>query len=511
MKDRAGAARDAGLYAGSALVALAVPFTTEAPLDLEWARVAAAGYAAGAIVAWALSRRGASLRARWWVAAAVFAAVAVGPLIAHAGARAGGDGPVAVKSDVLVVEDAAAALLGGRNPYVVTYDDGAIAAWPEATKEHFPYLAGTLMFGAPRAIVGPAAWTDPRIVALAVALAVTASSLARSAARPGGRLLAFQVLLVLASGAPLVFTSGKEVPVLALTLWSLVALDRGRFVVAGVAAGLAAAAHQLAWAGLPLLAIAAPDRVSRRVAIAAATVTMLGVVAPFLLLDARAFIADAVTYPLGFGQSDDGSSFTPGSALTALVPGTRPWLVAGLWVALPLAIVALIRRYPHPTSADVARGAGVVLLTALLLAPRVRLAYFAFPLNLLVWSRFVLDRGDRVLSATPPARAAEDGVRRGQAERGAHEEASAPHRVREGVGLAGQPDVEDQHDQEERRVAAGDRPEQPAPRASVSAPARPAMRSRRRATDGDGHHRDERRVGGDERGDHGFRHRPSAP
>src|SRR5439155_7877666 len=79
-----------------------------------------------------------------------------------------------------------------------------------------------------------------------------------------GRLLAFQVLAVLPTGALAVATGGDDIPVLALLLLSLVLLRDRRPVAAGLAAGAAGALKQTAWVLLPLLILAAPRGRARR-------------------------------------------------------------------------------------------------------------------------------------------------------------------------------------------------------------------------------------------------------
>lgn len=393
MEHRVGASLDVLLYGASALAAQAVPLTTDVPLDREWARVAAPGYAAGALVAALLPMRRASLGARVLLAGAVFAAVALVPLAVHVDARADPRTDVSVKSDVLIVEGAAEALVHRANPYAVTYHDGLLASWPRSTRTHFPYLPATLVFGMPRALGGPAGLADARVSYLLMTLLIAGAALAWSTIPAVGRLRAFQVMLVLATGAPLVYTSGKELPVLALLLASLVALDRGRTLVAGAAAGIAAAAHQLAWIVLPFLALVPGDRSGPgggRRAIVVVSATMIATIGPFIVWDARAFADDAVWYPLGFGQSPgDQRSFTPGSLLASALPETRWVLVVLLVAVLVGGVVVLGIRAPHPFAGDVARRAGLLLLVVLLLAPRTRIAYFAFPLNLLLWAHLL--------------------------------------------------------------------------------------------------------------------------
>ena len=386
--DRAtGASWDAVLYALSAIVAIAVSATADAPLDRLWGREAVIGYAAGALGGWLLVRRRASIRARALLAAVVFGAVAVLPLIVHADARAGSM-KVHVKSDVLVVEQAAESLLHGRNPYAVKLDGGALAGWPETTKAHFPYLPAVLLAGLPRGVAGAAVWSDARLIYLALAVLVAVPSILRAAAPAKCRLRVFQVLFVLATGAPIVFTSGKEVLVLSLVLASLVALQRGRPGVSGASMGVAAAMYQLAW--VPLIVAIATGRGSpaRNAAALGASIAIASAV-PFVAWDAGAFVQDAVLMPLGFGQPNGtGGIPMPGSIIASLVPQARWMLVVVLAVAVGIGLVVIARRR-RSSAADVALGAAILLLGALLLAPRVRLAYLAFPVNLLLWSRML--------------------------------------------------------------------------------------------------------------------------
>jgi hypothetical protein len=388
-----GAVWDSVAYGTSAAVALVVLSTSDGPLDRHWARVAVVVYGIGALAAWLLYRRGGGIRGRGILAAAVFAAVAVVPTVLNADARVE-SAASPVKSDVLVVEQAAGALLDGRNPYAVVHDEGALATWPTWAQEHFPYLAAVLVVGVPRAVAGEAPWTDPRLVYLALALVIAVPSIRWSGVPAESRLRVFQVLFVLVTGAPLVFTSGKEILVLGLLLASLIALHQGHAFVSGVTMGAAAAMHQLAWVMLPILAFMPPRTPGRRAATTVASIAM-AVVAPFLVWDAGAFIEDAVLYPLGFGQPASASALTPGGIVSSVMPGSRWVLILLLGLALAAGTVVATRRGLR-TASDVARWAGALLLIALLLAPRARLAYFALPANLLLWSRLLRARGEAV-------------------------------------------------------------------------------------------------------------------
>jgi hypothetical protein len=384
------AAWDAALYAVSFVAALAVLWTSIGPLDQWWARVAAIGYGVGALGAWLLSRRRAPIRARAILGVAVFVAVAVVPVIVLADERSE-TSAAHVKSDVLVVEQAADALLGGRNPYAVVQDDGPLATWPDWARDHFPYLPATIAAGTARALAGPEPWTDARLLYLALGLSVAVPSILWSGASAEWRLRAFLVLFVLVSGAPLVVTSGKEIVVVGLMVASLVAFRRGHTSISGVAAGSAAAMHQLAWVVLPLFVLTPRSSGGRRVAAIGAAIAGAAVV-PFLMWDAGAFVEDAILYPLGLGEQGNASPFTLGGLLALVVPDPT-WLVVALSMVGAGTCTAVAIRRGVRTSSDVARWAGTLLLVIMILAPRVRLAYLAFPANLLLWSRML--REDR--------------------------------------------------------------------------------------------------------------------
>jgi hypothetical protein len=501
-----GAVGDAALFAGSALVALVIPLTTEVPLDRQWAAEALPGYAIGALGAALLSRRANVIWARTVLTLAVFVAVAVLPMLLQASVRVR-DARAPVKSDVLVVEEAAEFLLDGRNPYRGRFDGGLLTSWPEPVASHFPYLPATLALGVPRQAWGASLWSDPRVVSLVVTLVVVGSALAASRAPGDGRLRAFQVLLVLPCGAPLVFTSGKELPVLALLLASLVALERERPLVGGLAMGLAASTHQLAWAMFPLAVLAAgrAGRPRHRSAAFAAGLTTLVILAPFVAWDAAAFLDDTVRYPAGMNGSG-GVPLAPGSILGTIVPGARGWLLAALVVVLPVLTVAL-SRWIGTSPTGLAQVAGVLLVAAFVLAPRIRIAYLVFPLNLIVWSRLVLGGGDRGGSASARAASDDEPLTGGDGEEEAGEERPTSQGAWESIPLAGQPDMEDQDDRHERRVAAQGGSDDAATRLpGVLNPDSGSVTASPEAPPREEHHRAEHDVGGDQRRQDGPEH-----
>src|SRR5207237_123955 len=153
------------------------------------------------------------------------------------------------------------------------------------TKTHFPYLPGMLLFGLPRAVAGTAAATDGRVWFALATFGALGLGFRRWRAPPERKLLAFQLLLVVPTGALALATGGDDVPVAALIFLALVLLTDDRPGGAALAAGAAAALKQTAWLALPFLVIAIGRQRGRRGALAAAGLSLgvvVAVVGPFV-------------------------------------------------------------------------------------------------------------------------------------------------------------------------------------------------------------------------------------
>jgi hypothetical protein len=382
---RRAAGWDALLYAASAFYAGIAALTTTIPLFREWGRLAAGPYAVGALVALALPRR-ASVRARTWLAVAVFAGAAVAPLALETLWRSHTAVGLHAQSEVLVTEEGAKAGLDGRDPYATTYLHGSLAARPLATKTHFPYLPGMLAYGLPRAADGRGPLTDARVPFALVAMVAFALA-ARGLGQPAGRLRAAQFLLVLPTGALLISTGGDDLPVLALLLLALAMVDRDRPVSAGLAVGLAAATKQTAWLVVPFVLLAAARGSTRRRAASAAAAVIATVAVPFVAWNPAAFVEDAIRFPLGIGhQASAAGTPTLGSALVHAFGGERGIVVGLLILAVGALAAWLISRPGSRSPNGAARNAGLLFLGAVLLAPAARVGYLVYPINLLVWA-----------------------------------------------------------------------------------------------------------------------------
>jgi hypothetical protein len=394
VEGRRGALLDVALYGGSSLVAGGIALFDSIPVHREWGRLAIGPYAIGAVAAAVLAARRAGPRARVWVAVLVTVGAALLPLSLEISWRARTEPGRHVHAEAIVTEEAAKVLLDGRDPYAAEYLNGPLSARPLGTKTHFPYLPGMLLFGIPRAIAGDhAPLADARIMFAVGMLAATGLALRMWRAPPGSRLLAFQLLVTLPTGALFMATGGDDLPVLAAILLCLVLAQRRRAGWAGVTAGAAIAMKQFAWPLLPFLVLSGHDRSGRRRLLAGAGAVALPVILPFFLWGPSPFVEDVIRFPLGLGQQPSAAETpTLGSLLVRTLPLARGWVVTML-VGLVLAAGAYLlferqRRGPS----DVALHTGLLLALALLLAPAARLGYVVYPMELLVWA-WLLRRG----------------------------------------------------------------------------------------------------------------------
>jgi hypothetical protein len=380
---------DALLYGLSASFAAITAGAAGIPLQRTWGHTALWGYvfATAAAVAASLRHRrdNHDERLRALLAVAVFAATAVVPLVIAAHLRAEGDPGDHAQSEVIIVEEGADALFDGRDPYAEEYLDGPLSDRPLATRLHFPYMPFMLALGIPRAVMGHVPWADSRVWFTVFSLSVALPSLLRMECSPAARVRTFQVLFALPTGALLLATGGVDIPVLALLLTTFVLAQRGGTVSAGLVGGLALATKQTSLLVLPFVALAMSDGSARRRFLATAGLVGLGVTLPFAVWDVRAFVEDAVLFPLGAGHGGTAAQTpTVGSLLIDLFP-THRGLITALLVVLVLGVVALLLlsgRGSSPAQAC-ARAAGAFLF-ACAFAPAARVGYLVYPANLIV-------------------------------------------------------------------------------------------------------------------------------
>ena len=420
--------RDAFLYSCSALFAGVAALAMGIPLYRQWGQMAVGPYAAAAVLMIVAAHRravatrtGPAARAggigpdadaapgataprsvtggRRWKAArvaafliALFGATIV-PLAMEVIWRSEGDAALHVQPEVLVVEQAGDRAAHGQDPYRVVDRNGHILIHEHAEpiyELYYPYLPGMVVFGFSTGSRVEARLTDARIQFLVFTAAVSLLALSRLRPRTDARIRALQILTVLPTAALPLATGGDDMPVVALMLLGLVAVQRRRPFLAGLALGAASSLKFTAWP-LALLALwVASDRSRRRAMAwyALGVVVIMGpVVLPVALSNPSAFIDNVIRFPLGLaGVSSPAASALPGHVLVAAVPGIHRAYVVTVVVLGGVLLVWRLWRRPPVNAAEAASLSGWVMLIAIVLAPATRVGYLLYPINLFAWA-----------------------------------------------------------------------------------------------------------------------------
>jgi Glycosyltransferase family 87 len=412
--------RDAFLYGCSALFAGGTGFLMGIPLYRQWGQMAVGPYALATVLmalaaVEAARRDGVTTADRRRRAARVVAFVivlfgaTVVPLTMEVIWRSEGQPALHVQPEVVVVEQAGARAARGDDPYRTVDHDGHVVIHQKAEPTYelyYPYLPGMVIFGLSSDAKGDPRLTDARIQFLVFTALVGLLALSRLRPRTDARVRALQVLTVLPTAALPLATGGDDMPVVALMLAGLVALQRRRPVLAGLAIGGAAALKFTAWPLVVFALFAARDRRGQRALgryLLGVVALVLPVVLPFALRNPTAFVDNVIRFPLGLaGVSSPAASALPGHILIALVPGAhRAYVViAGLIGAAVL--LWYVRRRPPANTAEVASLTGWVMLVAILLAPATRVGYLLYPINLFVWAWMFRRSDDPPVPVGPP-------------------------------------------------------------------------------------------------------------
>ena len=415
--------RDAFLYGMSTAFAGVTAFAVTIPLYREWGRLAVGPYAFGTVMMVVVARRrAAAVRAsptgaatgRGWRAARLvaFTVVLLGatvvPLALEVTWASHGDASLHVQPEVLVVERAGIRAAHGHDPYQVVDRNGRILIRQSAIpvyELYYPYLPGMVVFGFSSGSKVEARLTDARIQFLVFTVIVALFALSRVRPSTDARTRSFQALSALPTAALPLATGGDDMPVVALMLLGLVALQRRRPVLAGLALGAASTLKFTAWPVVFLAMFAATDLHRRRALFryaAAVAVLVVPVVVPVALHNPSAFVDNVIRFPLGLaGVASPAASALPGHMLVSAFPGLhRPYVIALAVVGL-LVLGRYLWRHPPRDAPAVASVTGWVMLVAILAAPATRVGYLLYPINLFLWA-WMFRRSDDPADDPPP-------------------------------------------------------------------------------------------------------------
>ncbi len=331
-----GLTSDAVLYGVSALFALVLGMTSNQVAQWHWGFLTAAPYAGVGLGAAVLSRvrlRRATVVRLALLVIVIFGAVVI-PLGLEARWRHQDPNQGYAQPEVSVIERSATYVSQGKDPYRSYYTDGRVVdevPGLPAYESFFPYFPLMSVFGLPSAEThASSGLTDARIVMSLMTLLVSCAALLMLSASRLKKIRIAQVLLALPTGALFLSTGGDDMPILALMLLGVAALQRRASNTAGISLGLAAAMKLTAWPlALGALLVARDSRQRStwlRVAlwiVAIVTVTVL----PFVFKAPWAFFSNVFAFPLGLAHvTSPAASALPGHELTTWIPlaRTRP-------------------------------------------------------------------------------------------------------------------------------------------------------------------------------------------
>jgi hypothetical protein len=384
-----GLSSDALLYGLSAVFALGLGALSSQGAQWQWGYLATGPYALCALIAYGLHR--VNLKRTTMVRVGLLALVLLGAVAIPLGLEARWR---VSQPEVGVIQRAGDNLSKDRNLYP-TYDKHGKLVDPihglPTYESFFPYFPLMGVFGLPSAETRQTkGLTDPRIAMSLLTLLASGLALGLLRASSKKKIRVAQCLLVLPTGALFLSTGGDDMPILALTLLGVVALQRRRNNFAGISLGLAAAMKLTAWPmafGALLVARDGKNR-SAWLRVAAWIVAIVVVtVAPFAIRAPWAFMSNVFAFPLGLTSvASPAASALPGHILTTiwapaghiLAPVT--FLIGGYFMA------KYLRRHWPLNLSQLLAILSLVFLTMMCVSSATRIGYVIYPLNFALWS-----------------------------------------------------------------------------------------------------------------------------
>lgn len=380
---------DALLYGLSAVFALGLGLSSSQGAQWQWGYLAVGPYALCAFIAYGVQRL--HLRRTTLVRVGLLGLVMLGSVVIPLGLEARWR---VAQPEVGVIRRAGDNLSKDRNLYP-SYDRhgklvNPVAGLP-AYESFFPYFPLMGVFGLPSAETHQGkGLTDPRIAMSLLTLLASGLALGLLRASTKKKLRVAQCLLALPTGALFLSTGGDDMPILALTLLGVVALQRRRNNFAGVSLGLAAAMKLTAWPMAFGALLVARDGRNRsawmRVAFWIVAIVAVTVI-PFAIRAPWAFMSNVFAFPLGLTSvASPAASALPGHILTTL------WAPAGHVLAPVTFLVGgyfltkYLRRHWPLSLSQLLAILSLVFLTMMCVSSATRIGYVIYPLNFALWS-----------------------------------------------------------------------------------------------------------------------------
>jgi hypothetical protein len=395
-----GLSSDAFLYVLSGIFALVLGWRSSQGAQWQWGYLACGPYLTLGVLAWVLGRTKIRrvITARVTLLALVMFGTVVIPLGLEAHWRH-------AQPEVGVIARSATNVSKGKDPYRTHMHDGhlvdVIPGLP-AYESFFPYFPLMSVFGLPSALTHKGkGLTDPRIVMSLMTLLASALALGLLRASKEKKIRIAQVLMALPTGALFLSTGGDDMPILALLLLGVVALQRRSNYLAGVSFGVAAAMKLSAWpmaAGALLVARERDGRPAWRKVGLLITVIVIATVTPFVLHAPGAFISNVFAFPLGLaGVNSPAASALPGHILATWWHPFSHILAPVAFVVGGYFVAKYFRRHWPLTLSQLLALLSVTMVVLMCVATATRIGYVIYPLNFALWSWVCQDKTVKTL------------------------------------------------------------------------------------------------------------------
>ncbi len=387
---------DAILYALAALFSLGIGITSTDNAQWHWGFMTLGPYALAALLAAASFK--VSVRFETRVRVGLLSLVILGavlvPLAMEVHWRTGQPTRGFAQPEVPVIERAATDIVKFGTPYQSYWRNGRLVnpvPHIPSYESFYPYFPLMSVFGLPHAEGSTSSpLSDARVVMTMMTLLTGGAALFLLRATRRQKIRVAQFLLALPTGALFLATGGDDMPILALSLLGVVALQRRANNMAGITLGLAAAMKLTAWPlalGALLVARDKQDQAAwRRIALWVAGIVTVTVL-PFAVSSPFAFLSNVVAFPLGLAHvASPAASPLPGHLLTNLwAPVGHLLTPITLLVGGYFATRYTRRHWPLNLSQLLAMMAvfSTILICA---ASATRVGYVIYPLNFALWS-----------------------------------------------------------------------------------------------------------------------------
>jgi hypothetical protein len=380
---------DAILYSLSAVFALGLGIWSREPAQWHWGYLVVGPYTLCAAVAITLSRF--KLQRTSMVRVGLLGLVLLGSVAIPLGLEARWR---IAQPEVSVITRTGAYLIEGINPYHSYYQHGhlvnGIPGIP-SYESFFPYFPLMGVFGLPSAEthIGKGL-TDARIAMSLLTLLTVCTALGLLRASGDKKIRVAQMLLALPTGALFLSTGGDDMPILALLLLGVVALQRRQSNLAGISFGLAAAMKLTAWplaVGALLVARTSKDRTAWHHVAAWTLGIVVATVAPFTVRAPWAFMSNVFAFPLGLaGVSSPAASALPGHILTTIWSPLGHVLAPVTFVVGGYFVTKYVRRTWPLTLSRMLGLMSVSFAVMICVASATRIGYLIYPVNFALWS-----------------------------------------------------------------------------------------------------------------------------